>query len=272
MPITDPDWESFRFTTAEGGIVDAEELRAAARQLDPDCFRQEFEAEFAGLGANRVYYAFDRAVHLEPVTFHNLYPLAWSLDFNVNPMCMLIIQRVGDIVYVLDEIILRDSNTPKACVAFFDRLTHLLNKVPAHQRPLHLEIYGDASGNQRRTSGTDTDWAIIRHFLAQYKGQVNPSIHANTSNPLVRDRVNCVNARLNNALSESHLFIDPRCTELIRDLEQVIWALDSTGLPSNQLDKSDPARTHSSDALGYFVAQAFPLRPLAGHQSVGRLL
>jgi hypothetical protein len=37
------------------------------------------------------------------------------------------------------------------------------------------------------------------------------------------------------------------------------------------LDKSDPARTHSSDALGYFVAQVFPLRPFGGHNSSGSL-
>jgi hypothetical protein len=88
----------------------------------------------------------------------------------------------------------------------------------------------------------------------------------------VRDRVNCVNSRLKNALDQIHLYVDPRCKELIRDLEQVSWALDSTGRPTSELDKSDRARTHCSDALGYYIAEAFPLRPTAGFKNTGRLL
>jgi len=68
----------------------------------------------------------------------------------------------------------------------------------------------------------------------------------------VRDRVNTVNAMLTNARGDHRLVIDPRCKELIADLEQVTYKAGST-----QIDKdSDPARTHTSDALGYFLCQA----------------
>jgi hypothetical protein len=99
-----------------------------------------------------------------------------------------------------------------------------------------------------------------------------PAIRAANTNPAVRDRVNCVNSRLKNALGEIHLYVDPRCQELIRDLEQVSWSLDATGRPTSELDKSDRARTHCSDALGYYIAEAFPLRPTAGPKNTGRLL
>jgi hypothetical protein len=88
----------------------------------------------------------------------------------------------------------------------------------------------------------------------------------------VRDRINCVNSRLRNTLEENRLFIDPCCRELVKDLEQVAWATDSTGSVLPELDKSDRARTHSSDALGYYIAQLFPLKPLSGHQSSGPIL
>jgi hypothetical protein len=88
----------------------------------------------------------------------------------------------------------------------------------------------------------------------------------------VRDRINCVNSRLRNNLDDARLFIDPRCRELVKDLEQVAWATDSTGAVTSDVDKSDRARTHTSDALGYYIAHAFPLKPLIGHQSIGRLL
>jgi hypothetical protein len=55
-------------------------------------------------------------------------------------------------------------------------------------------------------------------------------------------------------------------------LEQVVWATDSTGAVLSEIDKSDRARTHVSDALGYYMSQAFPLKPLIGPQSTGRLL
>jgi hypothetical protein len=178
-------------------------------------------------------------------------------------MCMLIAQRIGDVVHVLDEIILRGSNTEQACVAFLDRLSPAHKLVPAYQRPLNIEIYGDASGHQHRTSAATTDWTIIRNFFSHWKGQITYSVHVNNVNPAVRDRVNCVNSRLENMTGDVRLFIDPRCRELTRDLEQVIWATDRNGRTTSEINKSDPNRTHSSDALGYYIAQAFPLRGLS---------
>jgi hypothetical protein len=265
---TTPDWAGFQFTTAQGGNVRAEELVSAAAHADPQTFSQEFEAVFTGVGRNRVYYAFDRATHVQEVPFSPNLPIVWSLDFNVNPMCMLLMQRSGDGVYVFDEIVIQpDANTEAACQAFYER-----TKALPGNRPFEVEIYGDSSGYQRRTSGTATDWTLIREFFTRFYAFYRPSIRATASNPAVRDRVNCVNSRLHNALDEHHLYIDLRCRELIRDLEQVTWALDATGRPTGELDKSDRARTHCSDALGYYIAHIFPLRPLVGFQSSGRLL
>jgi hypothetical protein len=265
---TAADWAGFQFSTAQGGNVDKDELASAAAQLDPECFRQEFEAAFEGAGRHRVYYAFDRTLHVVPCSFQPGRPLIWSLDFNVNPMCMMLMQRLGDTVNVIDEIILQpDANTDLACQAFHER-----TRAIAANLTLDVEVYGDSSGHQRRTSGTATDWALIRDFFSRWRGSYQPSIRAGTSNPGVRDRVNCVNSRLRNALNEFHLFIDPRCKELIKDLEQVTWALDSSDRPTSEIDKSDRARTHSSDALGYYIAEAFPLRPQIGPKATGRLL
>jgi hypothetical protein len=265
----DPDWAAFHFTTAQGGLVHPDELHAAARQLDLDCYRQEFEAEFTGAGRNRVYYGFDRITHVQKVDFEILHPIVWAIDFNVNPMCMLLMQRFGDNVYVFDEIVIKpEANTELACETFFQRTkSYILNNA----RPVSVEVYGDASGNQRRTSGSSTDWTIIRQFFARTMPHYHATFHSNTANPAVRDRVNCVNSRLLSAVGEARIFIDPRCHELISDLEQVTWALDSSGQVSSEINKSDPARTHASDALGYFVSQAYSLRPKIGHQSAGPL-
>jgi hypothetical protein len=270
--LNDPNWAAFQFTTAQGGLVEDEELVQAARELDPVSYQQEFGGEFVSANRNRVYYTFDRDLHVRPQTFQPLYPVIWSIDFNVNPMCMLLMQRVGDVVYVFDEIVLPNANTEAACQAFLDKAEPLYQMVPGYQRPMNVEVYGDASGNQKRTSAAETDWTIIRQFFRRWKGTYQESFHILSANPPVRDRINCVNSRLRNTFEENRLFIDPRCRELVKDLEQVAWATDSTGAVTSDLDKSDRARTHASDALGYYIAQVFPLKPLIGHQSSGRIL
>jgi hypothetical protein len=270
---SDDEWQSFQFTTGDGGLVTAAELAKASRRADVDTFRQEFEGNFTTTARNRAYYAFDPAVHVKPLSFDMLRPLVWSIDFNVNPMCMLLLQRIDDMVHVLEEIVIKpDANTEKACQAFLARAMHHQARVPHYLRPVAIQVYGDASGNQRRTSGTSTDWALIRQFFGQWRGTFEPAYYTATMNPGVRERVSCVNSRLTNLINETHLFIDPSCVELIKDLEQVTWVLDSTGAATGQLNKSDKARTHASDALGYYISQVFPLKPPIGPKSSGRLL
>jgi hypothetical protein len=67
------------------------------------------------------------------------------------------------------------------------------------------------------------------------------------------------------------MFIDPQCSELILDLERVAWNTDRNGRTTSTINKSDPERTHTSDALGYYIAQAFPLRGPVGHNNSGPL-
>ena len=62
------------------------------------------------------------------------------------------------------------------------------------------------------------------------------------------------------------LSIDPRCKQLIQDLERVQWKQDVNGNMIHEIDKSDPARTHASDALGYMISREFGMRPAAGYR------
>ena len=263
----DPDWAAFQFTTSQGGNVSADELASASADLDLESYKQEFEAVFTGAGANRVYYAFNPEDNIQKVDFDPYQPLIWAIDFNVNPMCMLLMQRSNESTYVLDEIIVKpDANTERGCAAFHERVSAF------KQHKLQVQIYGDASGSQRRTSAAETDWKIIRNFFDRRPNEYVVTFRQNTANPAVRDRVNCVNSRLRSASEHVHLFIDPRCRELIKDLEQVSWALDFSGRPTTEIDKLDRERTHTSDALGYYIAQAFPLKGLIGPNSSGRII
>ncbi|HEX4748146.1 MAG TPA: terminase family protein [Bryobacteraceae bacterium] len=250
-----PDWAAFHFRTIDGGNVTEEELASAAAELDERLYRQEFEASFETTALGVAYYSFSREENVRPCEYTLGSRLIWSLDFNVHPMCSIIAQRYGDTVEVLDEIVIEDANTPIACDRFWNRIRNFPRQRGA---PLQIDIYGDASGHQRRTSGTSTDWNIIRDFFAARYGQATTTIRVGAANPGVRDRINVVNGRLCNATGERRLFIDPKCKNLILDFERVCWGQDDLGQPTSEIDKSDRMRTHLSDALGYYLVQAFP--------------
>jgi hypothetical protein len=258
------NWAVFQYTTAQGGNVSAGELDSAAHEMDERTFRQEFQASFENQTEGMVYYAFDRTANIRKAEFDPRLPLFWSLDFNVNPMCSVIGQRDGDQVRVLGEIVLPDSNTPAACEEFLRRAVGWKSQ---YHGPVQLDIYGDATGNGRASSASRTDWQIVKEVLdARGYGFVR-KFHVTSANPMVKDRVNCMNSMLRNTAGEVRLTVDPCCQQLIVDFERVHWKADAGGNSPGEPDKSDPARTHVSDALGYMIAREFSMRPKIGYVS-----
>jgi hypothetical protein len=259
-----PHWSTFQFTTEQGGNVSKEELEGATRELDERTYRQEFQASFENLTSGTVYYAFDRAGNVRTTSYACRLPLFWSLDFNIDPMCSVIGQREGDMVYVLDELVLPDSNTLAACEEFLERTSHW---VRTSHLPIQLNIFGDATGDSRRSSASRTDWQIVREFFNRHRDRYTASFQVESSNPPVRDRINCVNAMLRNQIGVRRLIVDPHCKQLMQDFERVHWKTDAHGNPLGEIDKSDPARTHVSDALGYMIAKEFGMYPQYGFRS-----
>jgi hypothetical protein len=257
-------WTTFQFTTEQGGNVSKDELQNATQELDERTYQQEFQASFENLTSGLVYYAFDRSSNLRETNYDPRRPLFWSLDFNIHPMCSVIGQREGDGVHVLDELVLPDSNTGAACEEFLARNARW---VMGSHLPIQLNIYGDATGNGRQSAASRTDWQLIREFFNRHRDPFRASILVPSSNPAVKDRVNCVNAMLRNQAGVARLFIDPRCKQLIQDFERVHWKSDPSGSLLSEIDKSDPARTHVSDALGYLIAKEFPIYPTARFHS-----
>ena len=213
------------------------------RSYDPLFYEQEVLGKFLNIRQGRAYYAFSREESIREGQYDPARPLHWAWDFNLTPMCSVISQRFEDEVQVLDEIVLRTSSTPEVCREFMARWGSHKGK---------LFIYGDASGAAGNTASGRSDYQVIREF---FRNAETMEIHYRVpaANPPVRERINTVNGRLLNARGERQLFIDPQCQELILDLEQVTYKAGST-----QIDKeSDPARTHASDALGYYLMQEF---------------
>jgi phage terminase large subunit len=130
--------------------------------------------------------------------------------------------------------------------------------------PLAIDVYGDATGEQHRTSASRTDWQIVKEFFGRYNDRYSVNFHVPSVNPPVKDRIDCVNAKLRNHAGQNRLLIDPGCKHLIKDFEQVSWKSDPHGNTLADLDKCDPMRTHVSDAVGYLIAREFPMGEMRG--------
>jgi len=208
------------------------------RSYDEKFYEQEVLGKYLSIHGGTVYYSFNRTEHLAVLEIRPKLPLMWALDFNVDPMCSIVAQIGEETVYVLDEIVMRRATTLEACEEFH-------NRFPYHAAGIC--IYGDATGNNMQTSGT-SDYQIIRSFFRS-AGCPNVSYRVPKSNPLTRERVGLVNAKLRSASGERHLLINGKCAGLMRDLEEVCYKPDTSVIDKDK----DPQRTHLSDALGYLI-------------------
>ena len=220
------------------------------RSYDDRFYQQEVLGQYLNVTAGQAYSAFDRLENVQGQSYDPRYPLLWALDFNVNPMCSVIAQKVGNQIRVLDEIVLSRVTTEDACMEFVRRFPDARKVV----------IYGDASGSRMQTTGT-SDYGMMRRFFNSYCMR-NVEYRVPKANPAVRDRLDVMNGALCSAGGDRTLYIDPRCKELITDLEQVVLQ-EGTMI----IDKTkDPRRTHLSDALGYLVWQEQRNSRLIGYQ------
>jgi hypothetical protein len=219
---------------------------------DPKFYEQEVLGEYVNSRADRVYHCFNPAVHVVEAFYDPHLPLMWALDFNVSPMSSVVLQKSGQRLVVIDEIVLDRATTAEACQEFE-------NRYKGHAGL--LEVFGDASGHNMHTTGT-TDYTTLNAFLIR-AGFRNMKQRVPKANPPVLDRIRKVNALLTNAIGEVGLEIGPKCTELIKDFEEVMYKSGS-----GVIDKvRDPLRTHASDALGYVIWELFGERPKAGNRS-----
>jgi len=230
------EWKSFSYTTLQGGNVTAEEIESARRDLDARTFREEYEATFESAG-NRVYYSFDRLrnIKLPPQDTANA-DLLIGTDFNLDPLCSVVMVRQGDDLYIIDEIRIFGSNTDE-----------LVDEIKQRYSNRKITVFPDPAGHQRRTSSAGrTDVTILKNA-----GFVVKAPYAHTP---VRDRINAVNSRLCNSMGQSRLFVSPTCKYTIEGFERQTYKSGS-----NQPDKSS-GYDHMMDAVGYAVDFLFPIR------------
>lgn len=248
-------WESFHWISAD--ILPAEEIAQAKEELDDDLYAMEYEASFTAF-RGRAYKAFNEAIHCRRLfhLYNPLRPLVFCFDFNVDPGVAVVLQEVTlpnglQGTAVIGEVYIPvDSTTQAVC-------RRLVRDWKGHSGP--VLVYGDPAGGARHTSQQagrrGTDWDIVRSELRGEFPVV--SLHVDGADPGQRARLNATNVRLRAKSGAVRLMVDPvDAPQLVLDYEGVKLLEGGSG----EINKrADPARTHLSDAVAYYLARRFPV-------------
>jgi hypothetical protein len=228
-------WESFTYTTIEGGNVTQEEIDQAKQDLDLRTFLQEYCASFETY-SNACYYAFSREETLKPFTNPTPKTLHIGMDFNRTPLTAAIFDVTNDTMHLFDEISMNSSNTD-------EMVEEIRNRYPNQ----HIVVYPDPSGKRMQTSsGGRSDHTILTNagFAVKAPHKHNP----------VRDGINAVNSKLKSSTGKRTLFIDPKCKKAIDSVEKYAYK------EGTQIPDKDAGTDHFSDAVRYAVDFLFPIK------------
>ena len=231
----DKEWDSFQFTTLQGGMVSKHEIEQAKQDIDIRTFRQEFEGTFENY-AGSVYYNFHPVESVVDKQIDWTKPLHIGMDFNVDPMSACVGQIEKDKIFFLDEVIIYSSNTDEMVEEIRNRYG---TRIP-------IFIYPDPASRQRKTSaGGKTDLSILQN--AGFK------VKCKLKHPAVRDRINAVNGKLKDSNGNRHIFVSKTCKTIVKGLQRQIYK-ENTNIP----DKED-GFDHMNDAIGYMIDFLKPL-------------
>ena len=228
-------WTSFQFTTLDGGRVKAEEVEQARADMSERQFRQEFEATFESYEGN-IAYNFIREDHIKELDNPDTRIIEVGCDFNVSPITATIGIRKGEDLYIIDEILMHNSNTQELA-------EEIRNRYPTSK----VFCYPDPAGSARKSSANGhTDHTILQNagFIVKAPRKHDP----------VRDRINALNARLLDANKERHLYITKNAKYTIESLEKYTYK------EGTQIPDKDSGYDHIFDALTYCIAYLFPVR------------
>jgi len=210
--------------------------------------KQELYGEFLDVFAGQAYWNFTRKEHVvENLPYDPTLPIILAFDLNVDPMCWGVIQSHLEgnhyVDHIIDELHIRTAGTEVTAKEFLARYRN---------HKAGVTIYGDATCRARKTSATRTDYEIIKDIL---KPLPLLEMKIGNANPRVTDRITAMNARLKDMNGRIKLLVAKKCKHTIRDFERVAFKEGT-----RDLDKTDPALTHHTDGVGYYVFREYPVR------------
>lgn len=196
------------------------------------------EGDFVNLTSGRVYKKYDRVLNASEEGVNGNEPLDIGMDFNIEHGAASINVTRGYSDHAVDEVF--DSYDTD------DTIRVIKERYPDNP----IRVYPDASGKKRASgasNGVDTKGKATATDLAKLKS-AGFHIIVNHHNPLIKDRVAAVNARICNGKFERNYFVnEKKCPNHVNTLEKQVYM---NGVP----DKST-GLDHIGDSLGYFLCK-----------------
>lgn len=236
----DPSIDSFMWKSSE--VLTAEQMDEVLSKTDEQTFNEQYNAEWLD-GGGQIYYNYssdndmdckydpDRDIHV-------------GCDFNVNPMCWTLAHWIDNKLYVFDELMLRNTNTPAALTALIDRYNDHRSR---------WFFYGDASARSRKTNSSTTDYYLIKND-SRFGDK---KIFFPEKNPKRSDRFATVNAGFKNMKNEIHIHVNPKkAKRLVADFE-IMGYKEGTSEPE-EYPGTDIG--HMVDGFGYMVYKLMPMK------------
>lgn len=229
---TSPDYQYVRASSRSNPHTPSDYVESLENDYPPELVRAFVEGHWCNLTSGSVYASFSRDFHNSTREVKSGEPLHVGMDFNVGKMAAIVFVQDGKGTVATDELI-GYADTPSMIEALKERFD-------GHA----ITVYPDASGKNTSSKGASlSDIALLR--------AAGFTVRAHESNPRVRARVVCVNARFVDGTVRVNVV---RCPQLTESLERQKYT--DAGEP----DKSQ-GFDHPVDAFGYRIAYTYALKP-----------
>ena len=228
------DTRLIRAKTSDNPFLPEGFIDSLLENYPPQLIQAYLNGNFCNLTSGQVYSRFSREKHLInelPFPLENEV-LKIGIDFNVMNCNAVVAVTTGGKLIVVDEIV-RQQDT--------DALAREIKRRYGNNK---IFVYPDASGAARSTiNASKTDIAILEGY-----GFTNMALR---SNPPIKDRVQTLQAVLENSKGHIRMSIYSKATRLIECLELQSYD-EKTGDPDKQ-----NGYDHLNDALGYLCYREF---------------
>ena len=232
-----PDKRLIRVRTQDNPHLPADFIPSLERNYPSQLIAAYLEGHFVNLASCALYPEFDRSLNYcdtKPTPLDTIYV---GVDINVGNSVTQHLVRRGDEFHFFAESVYRDT---------LQMARGLAEMYPHHFRSQQLVLIPDAASKQRSTAAAqESDLGILKKAGHVVKEQ--------RSNPLIQDRVNAVNALLEQRLVK----VGNGCKHPTRTLEQ--HAHDDSGRPEKGGGGTDEV-SHAGDAAGYVLYRLKAIR------------
>lgn len=230
-------WEYIASRITDNPYISAEYLESL-KELPPIQYARFVEGDWDIMESveNPFLHAWDDDKHIDDsIKINPNIPVFISVDFNINPLCALVIQQTTRGCVVIEEIKIEKGSIDSFC-----------DYVESYQVPAGLlRITGDAMGNGRSIQQRDNSSAYtqIKRRLKLVDSQI--LIPANPTH--FNSRIDC-----NNALRKLDIKVNSKnCKGFVFDAKQVQCNADGGIMKSNRKNLAE--RADFLDCFRYFV-------------------